>query len=300
MPRILRLLIVSQFYSLAQSFTVSDPVFRSTKRNISVTGLGLAKGQGFGSSSSRKNGKKLALDKTYGKQATGKSTNFENEIIDVNEAMDSFFSEKEEWFPLFRSFLSSIEAPAVNYLLDDVDGFKFTNEGNDQISFGADTPWQQQVPVSEGTDPAKTMVLSTFLDSMQRSLTEIPVDGEKKEDEFDLHFIEEGRRMLVVNRFHVIDDQQQCLFTTVWSELLELWLQNEPNTGSLILLPDFELHDVRRFTEMNLHRPLDWLGVPAGSFEVASLEKGVCGIRIIYKLQGIPDIPQQSSPMTMN
>jgi hypothetical protein len=54
------------------------------------------------------------------------------------------------------------------------------------------------------------------------------------------------------------------------------------------LLPGYDIVDLRRFTDMNLRRPLDWLGV-SDSFEVASFNRGVISaIRMLHKLSDIP------------
>ena len=85
----------------------------------------------------------------------------------------------------------------------------------------------------------------------------------------------------------------QCfdnLFSTCWNELAELSRSNEPNTGSLIVVPDYDFSDLRRFTDMNLQRPLEWLGL-GGTFEVTSLERGSPAIRLIHKLSEMPHEP---------
>jgi hypothetical protein len=84
------------------------------------------------------------------------------------------------------------------------------------------------------------------------------------------------------------------LFKTCWSEITELRQVNEIDTGSLIVAPGLDYDDLRRFADMNLQRPLQWLGIH-DDFEVASLEHGGLGVvRLIHKLSDIPtDIPDQ-------
>jgi hypothetical protein len=134
---------------------------------------------------------------------------------------------------------------------------------------------------------------------MQTSLIDIPVDETTKDDENDLHFIEEGRRLLVCSRFHVVKNMEtgsiesmDNLFSTCWSEVMELQQGNEVNTGSLIVIPGLNYEDLRRFADINLQRPLQWLGIE-DDFEVASLERGGLGVlRLIHKLSEIPtDLP---------
>jgi len=116
-------------------------------------------------------------------------------------------------------------------------------------------PWR--LLESKPTTNSSLEVLSEFLDEWQRSLLDIPLD-EIVTGANDAHFLEEGRRVLAVTRFHVLDvgdggddgndavegddDAGKCdweteLFRTVWSELAHLTSQNEIDTGSLVLLP---------------------------------------------------------------
>jgi len=65
---------------------------------------------------------------------------------------------------------------------------------------------------------------------------------------------------------------------------------NEVDTGSLIVLPNtLEISDVRRFADMNIHKPLTWLGIE-NDFEVESLNSVYLIIRLIHKLSDIPII----------
>uniref|UniRef100_A0A7S2IDV5 Uncharacterized protein n=2 Tax=Helicotheca tamesis TaxID=374047 RepID=A0A7S2IDV5_9STRA len=119
-----------------------------------------------------------------------------------------------------------------------------------------------------------------------------------KDDEHDMQFIEEGRRMLAVQRFHVLEGvssgnihHHEELFTTCWSEVAELRNADEPDTGSIVLLPDYySLDDLRRFTDIYVQRPLSWLGVDS-CFEVATLQRESMAIRFLHKLSDIPDLP---------
>ena len=76
---------------------------------------------------------------------------------------------------------------------------------------------------------------------------------------------------------------------------MELRVQNELSSGSLIVVPDYDLSDLRRFTDINLLRPLEWLGVQ-GDFEVTSLQRGSPAIRFLHKLQDMPDEPWNGPP----
>ena len=106
--------------------------------------------------------------------------------------------------------------------------------------------------------------------------------------------------MLVISRFHVLFSNQKQrndatridiydeLFTTCWSEIAQHRHVNEVDTGSLIVLPNtLEISDVRRFADMNIHKPLTWLGIE-NDFEVESLDSAYPAIRLIHKLSDIP------------
>ncbi len=208
-----------------------------------------------------------------------------NDLIDVEGAMSEFFASNQHWSPLFRSMAMHASVPAMEFL----------GSGDGSIFDESNPSFRQLAAIP--TDEADRGVLAAFLDAMQQSLLEIPVNEGVKEDEDDMQFLEEGRRLLAVGRFHVLRGNRggtlACfdnLFSTCWNELALLSRSDEPNTGSLIVVPDYDLSDLRRFTDMNLLRPLEWLGLD-GIFEVASLERGSPAIRLIHKLQDMPNEP---------
>ena len=206
------------------------------------------------------------------------------DLIDEESSMREFFESNEDWQPLFRSLVAIGDSvPATSFLDGNDDEFEFSETS---------APWKKLAAIP--TDESDISILEKFLDAMQTSLIEdIPVDETTKDDDNDLHFIEEGRRMLVCSRYHVIQgiekgsiDTFHRLFSVCWSEIVELREADEIDTGSLIVTPGFDYHDLRRFVDINLQRPLQWLGVDG--FEVACLEKGGLGvIRIIHKLSEI-------------
>lgn len=214
-------------------------------------------------------------------------TNVIKDLIDVEGAMNEFFAANEAWSPLFRSVAASASVPAMSFL---------GGTHGEEIEFHESSkPWTRFEGIPTHEDDRQ--ILASFLDSMQQSLLDIPVDETTGEDELDLHFLEEGRRMLVLSRFHVLRettagsvDGFDSLFSRCWSELAELSRANEPDTGSLILVPDYDLDDLRRFTDMNLVRPLQWLGMDS-VFEVSSLQRESPGIRLIHKLSDMPTEP---------
>eukprot|EP00560_Eucampia_antarctica_P003498 CAMPEP_0197834952 /NCGR_PEP_ID=MMETSP1437-20131217/24225_1 /TAXON_ID=49252 ORGANISM="Eucampia antarctica, Strain CCMP1452" /NCGR_SAMPLE_ID=MMETSP1437 /ASSEMBLY_ACC=CAM_ASM_001096 /LENGTH=207 /DNA_ID=CAMNT_0043440023 /DNA_START=379 /DNA_END=1002 /DNA_ORIENTATION=+ len=200
-----------------------------------------------------------------------------------------FFDANEAWHPLFRSIAASSSVSAMEIL-------KGTH--GEEIQFDENTyPWKQLPHKPEGEENLASLV--TFLDAMQKALTDIPIEGYKLEDAHDIHFIEEGRRMLLVERFHVLSgvddkttDANDQLFQTCWSEIARCHYFDFDNIGSLILLPDYDMEALKRFTEENILRPLDWLGV-LDQFEVVSLQRNFPAIRIIYKIGDVPDLDKR-------
>lgn len=242
-------------------------------------------GQGFGTPKK----KEIKVTKTYGSYTN--SVVISDSIVSTDEplmTMEEFFNfdRHEAWHPLFRSIASSSSVPAMEVLKGDHgEGIEF----DDNLY-----PWRQLSPKPEGDE--NLAHLATFLDAMQKALTEIPIEGYKLQDAHDLHFIEEGRRMLLCKRFHVLpglDGQTtegtELLFQTCWSEIARCHSFDSDNIGSLILLPDYDLDNLKKFTQEKILRPLNWLGA-LGQFEVVSLQREISAIRIIYKIGEIPDL----------
>jgi hypothetical protein len=256
----------------ANAFTLRPLTSQSSNFASSSSCLS-ASGQGFGKNS------RPPPNKTYGSDAR-----VIKDMIDSQEAMASFFNAREDWFPLFRSVATDASCLAMEYLetLESTIDFHESSE-----------PWRllQAIPDKE----EDKQVLAGFLDAMHQSLIDIPVTDSKTDDENDLQFVEEGRRLLAISRFHVVRDAKgggidsyDKLFSTCWSELMQLRSSDVEHSGSIILVPDYELSDLRRFTDMNLIRPLEWLGLER-DFEVASLQRGSPAIRLLYKLRDIPE-----------
>lgn len=265
--------------SASSSLSISSPNNRSSSTRVSAKKRGGSKGFDTGRGGGR--GFNNSESKTYGTSSRAPI----KDMIDSESAMAEFFSANSEWSPLFRSIASSESVPAMSFLGESTE-FEFHETSS---------PWKRLEP-KPSSDEDMT-ALATFLDAMQQSLVDIPVNELVKEDENDLNFLEEGRRMLCVSRFHVLKENQggsvenfDSLFSTCWSELAELSRADEADTGSLILLPDYDLVDLRRFTDMNLQRPLDWLGM-SSTFEVASMRREFPAIRLLHKLSDMPTEP---------
>jgi hypothetical protein len=249
---------------------------------------------------------RVVIDKTYDNPP------FRKEVIDREGAMISFFSGREDWMPLFRSVAGNDLPKDTSVLLDSIVAPSERNVSPNIDISETSYPWKlfNAIPVDE----EHRTILARFLDSMQESLLAIPVveqsnyasvvgddsSNDFHEDENDVQFIEEGRRLLAINRFHVLPDapgfngdsstleSMDALFTHCWSEICVLSQAGTVHSGSLILLSNqYELVNVRRFLEMNVIQPLLWLGIH-NDFEVCSFQRDSPAIRLIFKLNDLP------------
>jgi hypothetical protein len=291
-PKIRSRLLTLQVMALFVSSTafMSHP---STRRRSKDSTEVLRKGVG-GMGEEGKAFQEGDLEKTYDRVATSPRA----DLIDQEAAMNEFFTSNEEWHPLFRNFATSRFVPAMSFL------GSTTMDPNAPKVFDFDNtqaPWRRLDGIP--TDESERQVLANVLDCMHASLINIPVDEATNEDDNDLQFLEEGRRMLALSRFHVLQgvtggsvECYDALFSTCWSELMELRTINEASTGSLIVVPDYEISDLKRFTDMNLLRPLEWLGLQA-DFEITSIHRGSPAIRLLHKLQDMPEEPWKEDPV---
>jgi len=240
-----------------------------------------ASGQGFGNPSPKQSAVIQSLEKTYGLE----QQKIKDVVIDTESAMNEFFSTNVEWHPLFAAIMSE-DTPAAH---------AYIQSTSEPLEYDSSSPWKQLSAIP--SNQQHMAVVGTWLDSVQASLLSIPVDESHthEDDALDTHFIMEGKRMLATSRFHVLqrsetlDDlhHHETLFMTCWSELATLHCANQPDTGSVILLPDSPM-DVKRFMDMNVLRPLQWLGLES-IFEVSSFTRGdVPAIRLLHKLSDVP------------
>ena len=219
------------------------------------------------------------------------------DLIDAEAAMMNFFKSNEDWHPLFRSVISS----SGGFDEKDLAAFSFLAPHEGELQFGSEVPWKNLDPVPDDEDKS---ILAKVLDSSQQALVDIPVTEGSEQDDNDLHFLEEGRRILALSRFQVLSsysdisssiDKHDELFSTCWSEIHSLASEGQPDTGSLIILPEsYEMADLRRFTDINILRPLEWLGL-GGVFEVTSLQRENPCIRLIHQLSDMRDLSDKPS-----
>lgn len=254
--------------------TPESSPWRTTTRASTTSSSLHAAGKGFGKQQGNNNDDAPA--KTYGAE----SQKAMSDMIDVEGAMKAFFEGRQEWTPVFCSLSNFEDCQAKDFL-------NYYDSNNMDLS---SSPYRQLQAIPTGEDDKQ--VLSNFLDAMHQSLLAIPVTESKGDDDNDVHFMEEGRRMLAISRFHVqqrsSSDAFEDLFTICWSELLHLATEGQEHTGSIILAPDYSLADLRRFADMNLVRPLEWLGI-RNDFEVVAMERESPAIRLLYKLNDMPE-----------
>jgi len=203
---------------------------------------------------------------------------FSNYAMDTDlEEMEKFFTDYSDWCPLFKSLLASADAPASALL-----GFEegLIPDPNDS------SPWAHRPNVPAGETDQE--VIGLFLNDMHQSLLDIPVQ-EGEDTKTDKMFIDEGRRILCVGRYRVLqkgaDDEK--LFDYCWSEIGSLFMEQTQDTGSMILTPHFD-KELKFFCDINVNAPLKWLGIKK-ELEVSSVESKNMGIRFIYQLTDIPE-----------
>lgn len=154
-------------------------------------------------------------------------------------------------------------------------------------------------------------IISTVLDHFQKALVDIPLSDDElysknAEDDNEMHFIEEGRRLLVLERFQVLDregavgrgmGQADHLFQTCWSEIHHLVSSGGRDTGSLIILDEYDDDgqemdldlDLGQFVDSKIRLPLRFLGLEE-CVEVASFVRGKSCVRLIHQLGDVPSL----------
>mmetsp|Transcript_27311 Transcript_27311/g.40456 ORF Transcript_27311/g.40456 Transcript_27311/m.40456 type:complete len:309 (+) Transcript_27311:33-959(+) len=242
--------------------------------------------RGFGKPTSEAGNTSNRMEKTY---------DFPVTPIDDKAAMQDFFSVYTDWHPLFASIASHDDVPASSHI-------DLTSEST--IVFGDGTPWSKLPQVPSGAKKDDQMqVISHVLDNFQTALTDIPVSEElfskDPEDNNDTQFLEEGRRLLVLDRFQVISGvgaNNHDIFSTCWSEIHHLVSEGDEDTGSLIILEEFdhEEMDLNLFVDTNIRMPLHFLGL-GDKVEVSSFERGKNCIRLIHQLGAIRTLEQRDA-----
>lgn len=279
----IRLLIVSiiLIHYICQGFVTRHgskipftPSFAFEKKRNKVIGSSSIKGFGSNSNAKSNGFEKGIYEKTYNQKS-----------FRTLDGKDDFFTRNSDWLPLFASVTSSVDVLA-KYI-------DMTSYSTTELEYSDMTPWLKLPSMPVGPDKDKHMqAIVHVLDKTQMALMEIP---EEVDDDQDLNFVEEGRRILVMSRFHVLDEVKQNdfgpLFQACWSEIYCLINDGTPGTGSLIILDKLEENvDLSHFVHTNIRLPLQWLGIGEDCLEVANFTRGKKCIRLIHKLGVIPDL----------
>lgn len=273
--------------------------------------------RGFGKASSNSSESPSITDpmeKTYDQTS---AVNLDNIGIEEHEAMEGFFATYQEWHPLFASIAAHDQVPASTHIPFDQHQDP-QNTKNSSLQFTNDTPWNELPSTPSGDDKEeKIATIALVLDAFQKALTDIPVSeklySKNADDNNDLHFLEEGRRMLVLQRFHVLGEDcctEDELFQTCWSEIYHLVSKGGGDMGSLIILDGddeeeeesdgeeensdgaVELIDLEHFVDTKIRLPLLFLGL-GDMLEVASFERGRQCVRLIQNLGAIPSLEER-------
>ena len=317
----LTVLIIACYFSYTQAFQSTNFLVQRVAPTPQTSAL-LA--EGFGSSSSnnnngknnKKKGKKPKYtieDKSYGSPSPSSSSSSSATEMFNTQTPEEFFTTYNEWMPLFQQYKQ--HSLAHSFLTDTQ--LQQPSEEEDTL-WGISTlenrnPWRLLPSKPELPEPLSH--IGTFLDEWQRSLLDIPIDTLTKEEDIgkgnnDLHFLEEGRRVIAVTRFHVLDGDEYSssetenneewemeLFRVCWSEMGKLMSEDLEDTGSLVVLPNtsLSLEHVQQFVETKLVQPAVWMG-RGGDWEIVAMERGNLGVRLLYKLGAIPDLSEKYSP----
>ena len=311
---------------------------------------GKGSSKGFGPPKKKEPKKYTIEDKSYGIISPTTTNSGGGSIVveqpsmeEIESSMNDFFNTYNEWKPLFRNILlldddedsSSSPPPMATSHLVSNDNMQ---QDEDEEIWGISTlenrrPWR--LLPSKPTTNSSLAILSTFLDELQQSLLDIPLDTIISGAN-DLHFLEEGRRTIAVTRFHVMDEYYYCnrdtnnnnkneeeeegrggggyeydddwetqLFRTCWSELAHLTSQDVNDTGSLILLPAdaISLEGGEKLIGLDDVRQFvdTKLKRPISwlgrekDWEIVALERGSLAVRLLYKLSDIPDLSLRDS-----
>lgn len=278
------------------TITSSSSALLLANRKKNNSGEGFSS-KGFGNNMNIKNNKggekkkmKTGFSKVYEK--TYDQTSFlTTEAMEVN--MYDFFTKNTDWHPLFAYVATNSNVPASKYVK------MMASSDKHPLEYSDVSPWVDLPSMPSGPDKEKHMqTIAHVLDKTQMAMLDIPNEDDDHED---LNFIEEGRRILVLNRFHVVQDEAKEegdyydeLFRTCWSEIHSLVYNDLPKTGSLIILEDMGNDvDLTDFVHENIRMPLEWLGIRDDHIEVAHFTRGKKCIRLIHRLGDIPDLEER-------
>jgi hypothetical protein len=339
--------------SSSSSFRHPHSLVQANKSNRNNNGSNGEGKRGFGTRNTKTNGNSSSSSppKHPQKQDNHSSTplflekTYNLPIIlpaDEQAAMSQFFSSFTEWHPLFASIALHDQVPAWEHLnvLNDDDDHDDDAQKNKKMSnaspileFHPNSPWKKLPQIPMGPEKERHMeVISSVLDNFQKALVDIPMSDKlysrNMEEDNELHFIEEGRRLLVLERFQVVEEQgtassttsntssssssvkeedgswEDVLFGICWSEIHHLVSVGSRDTGSLIILnhdddddddddSTRQGRDLAKFVDEKIRLPLRYLGL-GDCMEVASFARGKNCVRLIHQLGEIPSLEDRN------
>jgi hypothetical protein len=140
----------------------------------------------------------------------------------------------------------------------------------------------------EGNEADLKMV-SSALDFFQTRLTS-DFGDETSEEDLDLDFVAEGRRLLAIRSFQVLADADDATAAACCLGELSRLVEGGQDVGALVLLPGFQ-SDVAIFTDMFLREPLEWLGLDSRVCVDAMRVSSGAPFPLIRLFHGLSDIP---------
>jgi hypothetical protein len=303
---LLSLLFVSECQAFSHKHLIKVPrtttliTFSSSALSLANRKTNGARGgsssKGFGSNNNNNNkgnnDKKKKVEEVIYEKTYDQTSFLTTEAMEGK--MNDFFTKNTDWHPLFAYLATNSNVPAAKHVE------MITSSNKIPLEYSDGTPWVDLPSMPSGPDKEKHMqTISHVLDKTQMAMLDIPNEDD---DHADLNFVEEGRRVLVLSRFHVVEEEGgkqeggdlDSLFRTCWSEIHSLVHNNVPKTGSLIILDEMEKDvDLNNFVHQNIRLPLEWLGIGDDHIEVAHFTRGKKCIRLIHRLGDIPDLKER-------
>lgn len=132
-------------------------------------------------------------------------------------------------------------------------------------------------------------MVSSALDFFHTRLTS-DFGGETAPDDLDLDFVAEGRRLLAIQSYQVLEDADAAAAAACCLGEISRLVDGKADVGALVLLPGFKT-DVAVFTDEFLREPLAWLGLEARVSVDAMRETSGAPVPLIRLFHGLSSVP---------
>jgi hypothetical protein len=132
-------------------------------------------------------------------------------------------------------------------------------------------------------------MVSSALDFFHTRLTS-DFGGETAADDLDLDFVAEGRRLLAIQSYQVLEDADAVAAAACCLGEISRLVDGKADVGALVLLPGFKT-DVAVFTDEFLREPLAWLGLDARVSVDAMRETSGAPMPLIRLFHGLSSVP---------